>query len=330
MITFTPIARTLLSLALSVLPLATSAQQPVCSPPTEPLPVLKPQRTGGLQTVDGAMVPFDYCHKSVSFEVPSLLEKPPLMVLVHGGAGKDGATIFAAESFRSKGMATLVFDAFQMNGFNQGAQFFASKVSNEARQRMLYATALGAYEWALRQDKIDNRRILFHGLSNGGTVVANLAAVVDPKYVIALIAEGAPSLGLGLPDELKAPLKMVFGKLDNYAGRSIDEYIWLRQESCAGNVVRFNHPKGNSITCNPLNPYSSVNPKPIDWYQAQKAKGADIDLWWVEDTAHGVFSGPINKRMITYGESDHRFAWVGGTPAARTKFLNDVAALTKR
>ena len=83
MITFTLIARTLLSLALSVLPLATSAQQSVCSPPTEPLPVLKLQRAGVLHTVDGAMVPFDYCHKSVSFEVPSLAEKPPLMILVH-------------------------------------------------------------------------------------------------------------------------------------------------------------------------------------------------------------------------------------------------------
>lgn len=37
-----------------------------------------------------------------------------------------------------------------------------------------------------------------------------------------------------------------------------------------------------------------------------------------------------NKRMITYGESEHRFAWEVGSAAARSKFLNDVVAISKR
>ncbi len=40
---------------------------------------------------------------------------------------------------------------------------FGTSVTNEARQRMIYRAALGAYEWALRQDKIDNRRIPIEG-----------------------------------------------------------------------------------------------------------------------------------------------------------------------
>ncbi len=226
-------------------------------------------------------------------------------------------------------MATLVFDAFQMNGFEQGGRFFATAMTNESRQRMIYRAALGAYEWALRQDKIDNRRILFHGLSNGGAVVANLAAVVDPQHVIALYAEGTPGNGIGLPDDLRAPLKMVFGRLDNYGGRTAEAFIWLRQERCAGNVVNFDQPPGNSAACNGrVNPGEQTQ-KPIDWYEAQKAKGAPIELLWLEDTAHGVFLGPLTRNMVPYTNGQTRFGWVGGSYSARGKFLDEVAARAK-
>ncbi|MEY2617435.1 MAG: hypothetical protein RL522_437 [Pseudomonadota bacterium] len=301
-----------------------------CTPPpaqAEP-PRLQPL-ISGIHTVAGEVVRFNPCHRSVSLRTPFFVDKPPLMIVVHGGGGLDGGTQAAADAFRSKGMATLVFDAFQMNGFEQGSRFFASAVTNEARQRMIYRAALGAYEWALRQDKIDTRRILFHGLSNGAAAVANLAAVVDPEHVVALIAEGTPGNGLGLPDDIKVPLKFVFGRLDNYGGRTAEEFIWLRQEPCIGNVVAFDHPKGNSAQCNRWVEPDQRTQKPIDWYEAQKAKGAPIELWWLERTAHGVFIGPLLRNTVTYSSGSTRMAWVGGDWAARSKFLDDVAAIAK-
>lgn len=301
-----------------------------CTPPpasTEP-PRLQPLLSG-IQTVMGEVASFNPCHRSVTLRAPFFVDKPPLVIVVHGGGGLDAGTVAAADGFRSKGMATLVFDAFQMNGFEQGPRFFSTSVTNEARQRMIYRAALGAYEWALRQDKIDRRRILFHGLSNGAAVVANLAAVVDPQHVVALFAEGTPGNGLGLPDEVKAPLKMVFGRLDNYGGRTAEEFIWLRQEPCVGNVIDFDHPKGNSAACNRRANAPDLTQKPIDWVEAQKAKGAPVELWWLEGTAHGVFIGPLTRNTVTYTNGSTRMAWVGGDASARSKFLDDVAALAK-
>ncbi len=297
-----------------------------------PLPVDPPRLhvlPSGIQTVAGTLATFDPCHRSVSLRTPFFSDKPALMIVVHGGAGLDSATSQAADAFRGKGMATLVFDAFQMNGFQQGPRFFATSVTNEARQRMIYRAALGAYEWALKQDKIDNRRILFHGLSNGAAAVANLAAVVDPQHVVALFAEGIPGNGLGLPDQLRAPLKVVFGRLDNYGGRTADEFIWLRQESCAGNVTDFDHPAGSSATCNRHQNARDLTQKPIDWYERQKSQGAPIELWWLEDTAHGVFAGPMTRNMVSYTNGQTRYAWVGGSNATRNKFLEDIATLAK-
>ena len=307
---------------------AVQAQTQACAPtPTDP-PRLH-AFPSGIHTVQGTIAPFDPCHRSVALRTPFFSDKPPLMIVVHGGGGLDTFTQNAADAFRSKGMATLVFDAFQMNGFEQGGRFFGTSVTNEARQRMIYRAALGAYEWALRQDKIDNRRILLYGLSNGAAAVANLAAVVDPQHVIALYAEGIPGNGIGLPDELRVPLKVVFGRLDNYGGRNAEEFIWLRQEICAGNVVDFDHPAGNSAVCNRrVNP-SNLTQKPIDWFEAQKAKGAPIELIWLEDTAHGVFLGPLLKNMLPLSSGQTRFAWVGGSYSARGKLLDEVATRVK-
>jgi hypothetical protein len=61
----------------------------------------------------------------------------------------------------------------------------------------------------------------------------------------------------------------------------------------------------------------------MDWYEAQKARGADIEIWWYEGAAHGMFSGPLNRQQRTWGDNDARFAWTGAEPAAREKFISD-------
>ncbi len=47
------------------------------------------------------------------------------------------------QAFHEEGMATLVSDAYQMQGFTGlTSGFWALQVSNEARQRMLLSTVL--------------------------------------------------------------------------------------------------------------------------------------------------------------------------------------------
>lgn len=68
---------------------------------------------------------------------------------------------------------------------------------------------------AIQRTDIDTRRIYLVGISNGAAVVANLVAVVDPTHVKGVISEGVTPIGLGFPDEIRVPVQLVFGELDN-------------------------------------------------------------------------------------------------------------------
>jgi poly(3-hydroxybutyrate) depolymerase len=135
-----------------------SAKAQDCNPAPANVATLKEIRPQSF-TVEGPLAEFDPCHRSTKFQKPSVFTKSPLMIVLHGGGGLDGATRNAADSFRSKGFASLIFDAYEHNGFNQGIQFWASKGTSEARQRMLYKVALSAYEWALKRSDIDVNQI---------------------------------------------------------------------------------------------------------------------------------------------------------------------------
>jgi hypothetical protein len=50
---------------------------------------------------------------------------------------------------------------------------------------------------------------------------------------------------------------------------------------------------------------------------------------WLDDTAHGVFMGPLTRNMVPYTNGQTRFGWVGGSYGARGKFLDEVAARAK-
>lgn len=123
----------------------TSATAQDCNPAPANVATLKEIRPQSF-TVEGPLAEFDPCHRSTQFQKPRNVNKPPLMIVLHGGAGLDAATRNAAEGFRSKGFASLAFDAYEHNGFYQGPQFWASKGTNEARQRMIYKVTLSAYE----------------------------------------------------------------------------------------------------------------------------------------------------------------------------------------
>jgi hypothetical protein len=67
--------------------------------------------------------------------------------------------------------------------------------------------------------------------------------------------------------------------------------------------------------------------KPIDWMQRLKAQGADIEVWFYDHAAHGIFQGPIDRKMLTYGTDNTTFSWTGSDPSAKEKMLADLVKL---
>jgi predicted esterase len=286
-------------------------------------------------TVSGPLATFDPCHKSTQFKVPSrwngspLPVKPALVIIAHGGGGLGMLEMNLVAALQKHDIATLVFDAYQLNGFYQGYPFWGSQATNESRQRMIYKATQGAYEWALTQsDKVDTRAIFLQGVSNGAAVVANLASVVSHDHVKAVIAEGLPGMGIGLPDTVAVPVRLVFGKLDNYGGKHQEDWMWQRQDSCRVNRMPGPEtPPGNAQPCNGRQNPTGLTEKPIDWMNRLKAQGADIDIWFYDNAAHGILQGPIDRKMLTYGTDNITFSWTGSEPSAKSKMLTDMVQL---
>jgi hypothetical protein len=276
-----------------------------------------------MHTVSGPLASFDPANPSVEFRLPAT-RPAPLVIFVHGGGGAgDVRAVMGA--VHAAGVAVLGFDAYRMNGFDRPSGFWVRNMTYEARQRMIFTTALGAYRWAVRQDGVDPSRIHIYGISNGADVVANLAAVVDPTHVRTVFAEGIAGAGLGLPDRLAVPVRAIFGRVDNYAGQTETDWRWQRRVPCRLNMAGFDGPPGNAAACN-----EQVNPRgrtqsPAEWIGEQRTKGADIDTWFYDDGAHGIFIGPLRRQTMAW-PSGVLHASVGGTDAARQAMLGDLLA----
>jgi dienelactone hydrolase len=272
-------------------------------------------------TVRGKLAGFDPCHASVKFRRPAGAAPAPLMISVHGGGGiKD--VLASDQAFHDKGMATLVFDAYEMQGFTgRTSGFWALQVSNEARQRMLLTTAWAAYQWAITRPDIDVRRIYFFGVSNGAAVVANLAAMVDPAHVRGLIAEGITPIGLGLPDKTRVPLMLAFGRLDNFGAAQDDMWRWRLTAPCRLNITFDLSPPGTSQRCSSQSQPQAWIPTPLEWVESVKAVSAPIEVAYFEDMAHNAYYGPLTIRKNTWGNGQTLNASLGATPQAREAFM---------
>ncbi len=116
--------------------------------------------SGSLKTVEGTLADFDPCHRSVQLNTPSLFakkrgDKPPVVIIVHGGGGIGGYEREFAKLMNQNGFATLLYDAFEMNGLTSGSNLVLNEMRNSARQRMIYKATVGAYQWVLKNDKVD-------------------------------------------------------------------------------------------------------------------------------------------------------------------------------
>ena len=287
----------------------------------------------GFHRVAGPLAEFDPCHRSVRLSMPGffadkLADKPPLMIIAHGGNGPGSAEQEMVRRMNARGVATLLYDAYEMNRFEyRGTALFLTGATNESRQRMIFKATLGAYHWARQNHQIDTTRIFIHGLSNGGSVALNMAAVVDPQHVRAVFAEGAPSAGIGMPDQIRVPLKLVFGKIDNYGGRTEDDWMHTRTDPCLVNRASELAAPGTAQRCSINANPSDTSMSPQAWGEQLRSQGQPLEFWFYDDAAHGLLAGPIDRGVRVYGSgpsAQRRYGWIGASPDAANRFTADL------
>ncbi len=249
--------------------------------------------TGFLKTVEGVLSDFDPCHSSVQLGMPSVFakkrsDKPPVVVIAHGGGGVGGYEREFAKLMNRNGFATLLYDAFEMNGLKSQSDLVLYQMRNSARQRMIYKATLGAYQWVLKNDKVDSSKVFVQGLSNGGSVAINMAAATDGKNLKGVIAEGAPAAGIGFPNSTNVPLLLLYGSADVYGGNYPDDFMHLRGNVCAQNERFDLAPAGFAESCNLYSNSTNLMPAPVKWFEQMKSKGGDIQFELVPGGGHGM------------------------------------------
>jgi len=276
--------------------------------------------------LEGELSGFDPCHSSVQWRVPKGSTLAPVVLAVHGGGGRKDAQLIT-DAFYQNGYATLVFDAYNLNGFER-----TPTLSNAARQAMLFKIAKQALLWLQLRTDIDSSRIHLYGISNGASVVLNLAALGPPYRVRSVFSEAPTPVGMGLTYELKAPTRIAFGKLDDL-GAPVGKKRWEISQSCQ-TVMRIpDAPPGTSETCSQQHPQGQM-PTTVEW--AGKLKYSErgrLDIRYFDEVAHGAFIGPIAIR--TWAEfirskggrpdpSMEHIGWSeGGSESGRQTLLQD-------
>ena len=259
---------------------------------------------GMLKTVEGVLSDFDPCHPSVQLGMPSVFakkrsDKPPVVIIAHGGGGVSGYEREFAKLMNRNGFASLLYDAFEMNGLKSQSDLVLYQMRNSARQRMIYKATLGAYQWVLKNDKVDTSRVFVQGLSNGGSVAINMAAATDGKNLKGVIAEGAPAAGIGFPNSTNVPLLLLYGSADVYGGNYPDDFMHLRGNVCAQNERFDLAPAGFAESCNLYSNSTNLMPAPLKWFEQLQSKGADVQFELVPGGGHGMmfdhFASSVRK-----------------------------------
>ena len=277
---------------------------------------------GRTSRVYGEMAPFNPCHKSVSLELPSrgankLGEKPPVVVLLHGGGGLEDYQKSAAGMWRSEGFATLVFDAFEMNGLDSGSDLVKYKLASDSKQKLIFSSASGALEWLAQKSEIDATRIFYQGHSQGGHVAVNIAGIAGLKNIRAVIAEGSPPYGVGFPNHIQIPLMLLYGENDRYGVEG--EVMYKVKGRCDYSEFFAGVPEGYGKTCNrSASMPGSVSPSPLEWADKIKAQNEPLTLAIVTGGGHAsLFSDYQETRRDVGGRTF--YANRGASSATREK-----------
>lgn len=279
---------------------------------------------GPVKTVVGPLANFNPCHSSVRLDTPSFFakrrgEKPPLVIIAHGGGGLGGYERDFARLMNQQGFATLIFDAFEMNGLQPRSELLVYNMSNGGRQRMIFKATLGAFRWAIKRNDIDNSRVFVQGLSNGGAVAVNMAALTDAPQIKGVIAEGAPTTGIGFPNNLTAPLLMVYGLADNYGGERAEDFLYLRAPVCSMNDHYPVAPEGFTMQCGRVSNRDDIGPSPKVWYEDKLAQGQPVRLELIDGGGHGMLFSDFSSSSRQLPRGRAFYASHGASPDARRK-----------
>lgn len=284
----------------------------VCTPDQ----LKKPKVYGGPgpKHLKGEVSGFDPCNASVEFVVPDDIEKPPLIVLVHGGLGKKDV-VDIAKAFQVNGFSTLLFDIYEMNHVKEMILW------NSYRQMMLYKTTLGAVKWAKNRKEINNNQVYLYGISNGASVVINLASSLKSDEIKGVIAEGPTPNGLGYPDEIDLPVLVVFGKLDDFSAPR-GKMRWEIADPCSMNKKYDIYPRGSSARCSNEN-QGGKSETTIDWSKSVKLKeGASLDVQYLDGAAHVAFIADYKKESRTLPDGVTLGWSLGGNEESRQKLID--------
>jgi len=244
-----------------------------------------------------------------------------VVLSVHGGGGRSDADAITRE-FSRAGMATLIFDAYKLNQV-------PPRTGNAYRQMMLYKIALQAYEWLQARTEVDTERIYLYGISNGASVVLNLAAVVDPRRVKGVFSEAPTPVGIGYPWMVRVPVLLAFGQLDDLGAR-VGQKRWMISDPCRFAILYAEAPKGTAELCSQQNPNGTMLTT-LEWAEKVRLEhGARLDIRYFDDVAHGAFLGPLKIQTAAQFAASKGFqmppdmGWSeGATDAGRSVLLRD-------
>ena len=267
------------------------------SPPPATIPELRPVGTRGFFLLTGQFAGFDAQHPSVEVWVPDQTGAAPVIVYAHGGAGYREDDRARVEMLRRNGFATISFDSYEMNGFDDW-QFVTRKVTNSGKQSMIWGVFQGAVDYAAQGDRWDSRNIFLYGGSNGGRVVLYAGSELNNDRIRGIISEAPAATGFPLGD-YDIPTIVPFGKLDNWAGRSETDYVWTRTY--------------------PTSPVSIE-----DWVKARQNAGRPVDFIFYENAGHLLFDGPLEKVTVRRGDAIAFTAYQGAAEGVLEQYERDV------
>lgn len=289
-----------------------NAMQPTAAPPPAHVeldrsaitPELQPVGSQGWYNLAGPFASFDPNHPSVEIWTPEGAPRAPVVVYAHGGAGYREDDRARVEMFRRNGFATISFDAYEMNGFDDW-HFVTRRVSNPGKQSMIWGVFEGAVEHAANGHRWDSDNVFLYGGSNGGRVVLYAGAVLQSDCIRGIVSEAPAATGFPLGD-LYIPTIIPFGALDTWAGRSTTDYVWTRTY--------------------PNSPLISLE----QWVANQKAEGRDVDFIFYENAGHSLFEGPLQEVTVERGNSGSFTAYEGAGEGVLDRYERDVIGFVNR
>ncbi|MEM9285917.1 MAG: hypothetical protein AAGA39_08535 [Pseudomonadota bacterium] len=266
--------------------------------PSDTVPSLRSVGTRGFFSLDGPFAAFDPAHPSVDIWVPEGITNPPLMIYAHGGAGFREDDAARVAMFRRYGFATLSFDSYEMNGFDDWA-FVTRRVTNKGKQNMIWNVFRGALAYASSRDDWDSDNIILYGGSNGGRVVLYAGSeAADIAGVRGIVSEAPAGTGFTLGD-YDIPTIIPFGALDTWAGTSDTDFVWKRTY-----------------------PNSPVSVE--DWVLDQQAKDRPVEFIFYENAGHLFFEGPLELVTVRRGERVAFTAYQGAADGVLEAYEADV------